>query len=279
MLIDETANNRTAGQKQRIAIARSIISNPPILLLDEATSALDPRAEAIVQKALENVSEGRTTITIAHKLSTIQKADNIAVISQGAVIEQGTHSELLARGGAYSKLVYSQDLDRATEQPRSDSEESSDEIEDDRHFRKLALKRTASSTDSTHVPSDRPESSETMGYGLLKCLGLLIREQPTLWYLYAITAIFSIFGGEPNFGFQYNPRTFRLILSNTGGTLAVQAVLFSRTFNVFQMTGRQAVSEGDFWALMFFGKAVEYFNHNIIMLTYAQYVICFSLSP
>lgn len=203
--IDDTANGATTGQKQRIAIARSIISNPPILLLDEATSALDPRAETIVQKALENVSAGRTTIVIAHKLSTIQKADNIAVMSQGAVIEQGTHSELLARGGAYSKLVYSQDLERATEKPQSNSEEMSDEIseEDDQHFRKLALKRTASSTGSTHVPSDQPESSETMGYGLLKCLGLLIKEQPTLWYLYVITAIVSIFGGESNSHLQH----------------------------------------------------------------------------
>lgn len=151
-----------------------------------------------MQHALENVSANRTTITIAHKLSTIQKADNIAVMSQGAVIEQGTHSELLARGGAYSKLVYSQDLERATEKPQSDSEEIFEEMseEDDQHFRKLALKRTVSSAGSTHVPSDQPESSETMGYGLLKCLGLLIKEQPTLWYLYVITVIVSIFGGE-----------------------------------------------------------------------------------
>ncbi|GAB7328849.1 hypothetical protein MBLNU13_g00727t2 [Cladosporium sp. NU13] len=236
--IGERARMLSGGQKQRIAIARSIISNPPILLLDEATSALDPRAEKIVQQALDNVSANRTTISIAHKLSTIQKADNICVMSQGSLIEQGTHNELLARGGAYARLVFSQDLEREAEKPVGESEEISDgetNEEDDQHFRKLALKRTVSSSGSAHAQSDQTESSGTMGYGLLKCLGLLIKEQPTLWYLYAITAVVSILGG---------------------GTLAVQAILFSRTFNVFQMTGSAAISEGNFWALMFFVVAL-----------------------
>jgi ATP-binding cassette subfamily B (MDR/TAP) protein 1 len=169
------------------------------LLLDEATSALDPKAESIVQKALDNVSANRTTVTIAHKLSTIQKADNIAVMSQGALVEQGTHNELLSRGGAYARLVYSQDLERAAEKRTSGAEELSDEDvaeEDDRHFRKLALKRTVSTTGSTHVQHDQPDATETMGYGLLKCLALLIKEQPELWYLYAITAVVSILGGK-----------------------------------------------------------------------------------
>lgn len=120
-------------------------------------------------------------------------------MSQGALIEQGTHSELLARGGAYSKLVSSQDLERATDKPEKEWEDISEEEiteDDDEHFRKLALKRTVSSAGSAHVQSDQPEAKETMGYGLLKCLGLLIKEQPSNWYLYVITLIVSIFGGK-----------------------------------------------------------------------------------
>ena len=168
-------------------------------MLDEATSALDPKSELTVQRALDNVSANRTTVTIAHKLSTIQKADNIAVMSQGVLIEQGTHNELLSRGGAYARLVQSQDLERASGKHTSETGEISDEDvaeEDDQHFRKLALKRTVSTTGSVHAQPDQPDATETMGYGLLKCLVLLIKEQPGLWYLYAITAVVSILGGK-----------------------------------------------------------------------------------
>ena len=100
----------SGGQKQRIAIARSVISNPRIFLLDEATSALDPTAERKVQAALDSVSKSRTTIMIAHKLSTVHKADKIVVLSHGKIIEEGTHQHLLAQKGAYHKLVNSQTL-------------------------------------------------------------------------------------------------------------------------------------------------------------------------
>jgi ATP-binding cassette subfamily B (MDR/TAP) protein 1 len=173
-------------------------------LLDEATSALDPKSELTVQRALDNVSANRTTVTIAHKLSTIQKADNIAVMSQGALVEQGTHNELLSRGGAYAKLVQSQDLERASRKDTSETAEISDEDvaeEDDQHFRKLALKRTVSTTGSVHAQHDQPDATETMGYGLFKCLVLLIKEQPELWYLYAITAVVSILGGKSRIAF------------------------------------------------------------------------------
>lgn len=95
----------SGGQRQRITIARALYHNPPILFLDEATSALDPASEQIVQDALEKATQGRTTIAIAHRLSTVMRADKIIVLDNGTIIESGTHSELLAQGGLYYELV------------------------------------------------------------------------------------------------------------------------------------------------------------------------------
>lgn len=146
---------------------------------------------------MDNVSKSRTTLIIAHKLSTVQKADNIAVMSQGNVVEQGTHRDLLMRNGAYARLVRAQTL----EQPQDDSIyksqgncRSADEDED--RPGKLERSKTNASSAMIIDGGNAQPSRETMGYSLIQCFYLLIKEQPRWWPLYAALAICSLLAGK-----------------------------------------------------------------------------------
>lgn len=108
MVLDEEASNVSQGQKQLLTIARAILADPKILILDEATSSVDTRTELLIQKAMDNLMEGRTSFIIAHRLSTIKDADMILVMNEGDIVEQGSHEELLEKGGFYAKLYNSQ---------------------------------------------------------------------------------------------------------------------------------------------------------------------------
>jgi ATP-binding cassette, subfamily B, bacterial MsbA len=102
--IGDNGSRLSGGQRQRIAIARALYKDAPILLLDEATSALDSESERAVQTAFDALMRGRTTLVVAHRLSTIEKADRILVLEAGEIVESGTHTELLSRGGLYTSL-------------------------------------------------------------------------------------------------------------------------------------------------------------------------------
>ncbi|KAK5208744.1 hypothetical protein LTR41_005973 [Exophiala xenobiotica] len=240
--LGERAGTLSGGQRQRIAIARSIVSNPKILLLDEATSALDPKAEKIVQDALNRVSKNRTTLVIAHKLATVKTADNIAVISQGRIVEQGTHHELIERNGHYAALVRAQDLG-------GDEKEENDKIFNEKKALESSGERIALERTHTDAPSQAgdPEKQKrpvgTLGYSLLRCILIMFYEQKNLYWCFLLSTIACCIGGA---------------------TFPGQALLFSRLLTVFELTGQEARDRADFYALMFFvvalGNLVAYFT-------------------
>jgi ATP-binding cassette, subfamily B (MDR/TAP), member 1 len=182
--IGERGGLLSGGQKQRVAIARSIVSDPKVLLLDEATSALDPHAEGIVQKALDNVSRNRTTIVIAHKLATIKDADNIVVMSAGRIVEQGTHSGLLAARGPYSRLVQAQHITSKAAKEASETSTTSDDEGDEKGdnldvARTLTRYPTADRQRLEHL-NNRDNYDNYKHLGLIASIWGLLRRCPEL---------------------------------------------------------------------------------------------------
>lgn len=185
-VIGERGGLLSGGQKQRVAIARSVISQPRILLLDEATSALDPHAEGVVQQALDNVSAGRTTITIAHKLATIRNADTIVVMERGRILEQGTHHTLLEANGAYARLVKAQDLSTTAQQSDSDSSEGSQETLDgpSAELQKSATQYSATTKGRLDQQLRRDDFDNWKKLGFIHTVLRILRSTPELGWVY-----------------------------------------------------------------------------------------------
>ncbi|KAG6837188.1 hypothetical protein H0H93_013415 [Arthromyces matolae] len=213
-LVGERGFLLSGGQKQRVAIARAIVSDPRILLLDEATSALDTQSEGIVQDALDKAAAGRTTITIAHRLSTIKDADVIYVMGDGLVLESGNHEELIAKEGAYARLVQAQRLREAKESSAvagadsSDTEEREDMEKLAREEVPLGRKNTGRSLASEIIEQRqkaREGAKEEGDHNLLylfKRMGALNRAQ---WKSYLFGAACATVTGMvyPAFGIVY----------------------------------------------------------------------------
>ncbi|KAL9095953.1 MAG: hypothetical protein Q9165_001951 [Trypethelium subeluteriae] len=245
----------SGGQRQRIAIARSIVKNPPILILDEATSALDVHSEKIVQRALEVVSKNRTTIVIAHRMSTIKKADKIVVLRGGKMIEEGTHESLVAmEDGFYHSLVRAQQLMLGDDNQVNDIEMTG---ADEKSSSAGVLSGIKTQDDlSKDVKKLQGQETVYKERGFIGSFGFLVWEQKHRVPLYAVVLISAcICGGEPTF----SPISRVKVLEADTIMLAtypLMAWIFAQVINVFALPGVELIHQGHFWSLMFFVLAI-----------------------
>ncbi|XP_050236016.1 ABC transporter B family member 11-like [Mercurialis annua] len=252
-MVGERGTQLSGGQKQRIAIARAILKNPRILLLDEATSALDAESERVVQEALDRIMVNRTTVIVAHRLTTVRNADMIAVLHQGKMVEKGTHFQLLKDpGGAYSQLIHLQEVNKESEQEASEHNRSEISVElyrqsSQRRSLPRSISRGSSRNSSHHEILSAPFGLPTEHRGPDNAL-----EDLETFPSNEQTPEVSI----RRLAYLNKPEIPALIVGTiaaciNGAILPIYGVLISKAIKTFFEAPHELRKDSKFWAVMF----------------------------